>query len=83
MEHRVDVPRHVDVGAHVVVLEHEALVPEEVSQVVERAGEQVVDHDDLVAPVHEGAAQVRPEEPCASGDDDPPAAGGCHRPMPS
>src|SRR5207253_5766152 len=53
----------------------------ELGDVVERARDQVVDRDDLVAGVEQLAAQVRAEEARATRDDDPPVVGG-HRPTP-
>ena len=55
--------------------------PKSSSMLAHRAGDEVVDGDDLVAAVEQGAAEVRAEEPGAAGDDD---AGHrvTYRPMP-
>src|SRR6185436_13982754 len=65
----------------VVLDEREPVLRGELGHVVERARDEVVDGDDLVARVEELAAEVRAEEARATGDDDP-AVVACHRPTP-
>jgi hypothetical protein len=66
----VDVTGDVDVVRHVVVLERERRVADQVLDVAHRTRDEVVDGDDLVAARQQRAAQVRGEEPRSAGDDD-------------
>jgi hypothetical protein len=66
----VDVAGDVDVVRHVVVLECEGRVADQVLDVAHRTGDEVVDGDDLVPARQQRAAQVRAEEAGAAGDDD-------------
>ncbi|MNL88015.1 hypothetical protein D3C87_2174780 [compost metagenome] len=61
----------MDVVAHVVVDELEEGAALQVRHVVERAGDEVVDHHHPVALGNEAIAQVRPDEPRPPRDDDP------------
>ena len=56
--------------AHVGAHEREARVLGEVREVLQPAGREVVDRDDLVAAREERVAEVRPDEPGAARDDD-------------
>jgi hypothetical protein len=58
VQHRIDLARHPDVLADVVLHEREPGPTEEVLDVVDRPREQVVDGDDLVVPGQQCVAQV-------------------------
>ncbi len=49
--------------------ELELRVPEQVGDVLGRAGDEVIDRDDLVALGEEPIAEVRPDEPGSAGDE--------------
>ena len=70
MHHGVDGARDPDVLAHVVLDEREAALAEQLLDVGDGPGDQVVDGDHLVAPRQQRPAQVGAEEPGAAGDDD-------------
>ena len=71
VHHGIDRAGHPEVRAHIVMVEREATLSEQPLDVLRRAGDQVVDGDDLVAPGEQRPAQVRTEEASSSGDDDP------------
>jgi hypothetical protein len=60
----------VDVLAHIVTQEAEPVANQEMVDVVDGARAQVVDGDDLVAPVEQKLAHVRPKKSGSAGDDD-------------
>ena len=72
--HGVDLaprPSSSDLLADVGHDEAEALVPEQVGHVLPRAGGEVVEADDGVAPLDQAVAQVRAQEAGAAGHHDP------------
>ena len=69
MQDVVDRPVDLDRLGDVVLDELEPRVVEERRDVAARAGQQVVDADDLVAVVEESLAKMRPDEPRPAGDD--------------
>ena len=71
MHHRVDGPGNPDVVADVVLDEREARVPEEMLDVVDRPGHEVVERDDFIPAREQRVREVRTEEPSTTADDDP------------
>ena len=68
VQHQVDRAVDVDVVRDVVLHEHE-VAPGEVRDVVDAAGQQVVDADDGPAAVEERLGKVGADEACGAGDD--------------
>src|SRR5439155_13089249 len=70
VEHRVDRPGDMDVVGDVVVDEREPGSAHEVLDVVEVAGDEVVDRDDLVATIEQRTGEMGPEEAGTTCHDD-------------
>src|SRR5262249_51436756 len=60
-----------DVDRHVALDELEAPLTVEMGDVLAPAGDEVVEADDLVASAEQRVREVRSDEPCAAGDNDP------------
>ena len=69
VHHGVDVPGHPDVVADVVLDEREALRAEQLLDVGDRAGDQVVDRHDVVTSIEQCTTEVRSQEACSARDD--------------
>jgi hypothetical protein len=69
----------VNVFRHVVLVKPETLVTQQVGNVVDAAGQQIVKTDHLVAQIQEGIAQMAPQESGSAryhnAHSTPPAAG--------
>ena len=70
VHHRVDVSGHPHVRADVVLVEREPTPPEQLLDVGDRPGDQVVDRHDVVAPIEQRPTQVRSEKSRSARDDD-------------
>jgi hypothetical protein len=66
-----------DVVGDIVPDEGVVRVVGEVSDVLERAGDEIIDGDDADAFLEEAVREVRTEEPCAAGDDGGLLGSGC------
>src|SRR4029453_16342231 len=70
VKHPVEMPIEADVLGYVVLGEREAGSGDEAGEVLGRPGDEIVHADDVPALTEEVLAEMRADEPCATGDQD-------------
>jgi hypothetical protein len=70
MHDDIDLTRDPDVVRDVVTDEFESIAPEQSLDVLDLAGLEIVDADDLIAPVEKPLAEMGPQKSGSAGDND-------------